>query len=123
MQDDHEGIDFTEPDDIERNAAVELRRAGAKWGKVLMWDAGIVFALYCAAKLSNWLTGFPASLKDTDHMLTLIFFGTLGICLFDVIASYIGSNFNDFRTRAKQINHRLTKIEDQLKSITEQINR
>jgi hypothetical protein len=111
MQDEDLEIDFTKPDDLEENTALEHNRAGARWGKTLTWGVGIGCALYGIAKLSNWLIDFPKSLKDTGGLIFTFVATLVGISLLSLIESLVNSIIREFRIRSRQINHRLREIE------------
>ena len=114
-----EEIDFAQSDDLEENTGMEQRRAGTLWGKVLMWSLGIGCALYFGAKLSNWLIGFPASLKGTEELISTIAATLLGMSFLSMIVAFIDSTVKEFRIRFRQIDHRLKQIEVQIESIRE----
>jgi len=123
MQEEDEAIDFTEPDDLEENTSLEQRQAGNAWGKMFMWEVGIGCVLYCGAKLSNWLIGFPASLKETGEVIFSIVGMLVAISILSVFVAFIDSTIKEFRIRSRQINHRLNKLKEQIESIAEQKTR
>jgi hypothetical protein len=116
-------IDFIEPDDLEENTGMEQRRAGNTWGKMFMWEVGIGCGLYFGLQLSNWLIGFPRSLKDAGGVIFSILGILIGISILSVIVAFIDSTIKEFRIRSRQMNHRLTEIEAKIESMTERINR
>lgn len=123
MQDEDETIDFTEPDDIEESTGADQRRAGNSWGKVFMWEVGIGCALHFGLQLSNWLIGFPRSLKDADGVIFTIVGILIGISFLSVLVAFIDSTIKEFRIRSRQIDHRLARIESQIESKTEHFDR
>jgi hypothetical protein len=110
MQDEDTEIDFTEPDALEENAGVEQRRARNLWGKVFMWSTGIGCVVYYGAKLSNWLIGFPASIKNAGDVIFSIVGAFIGISILSIIVSFIDSTIKEFRIRFRQMTHRLNGV-------------
>jgi len=123
MRNEDATTDFAEPDDLEENTCTEQRRAGTLWGKVFMWSCGTGCVLYYGAKLSHWLIGFPASLKEIEGWIFIPVFTMVGISLISGIDSSISATIKEFRIRSRRIDHRLTEIQAQIESMTERANR
>jgi hypothetical protein len=120
MQDE---FDFTEPDDLEENTALEQQRARNRWGIMIAWEVGIACVLYLGAKLSNWLIGFPASLKDAGRTISVMFISLFGMSILSMVGAFTDSVIKEFRIRSRQTNRRIDEIKAQIESIEDQISR
>jgi len=116
MHDEETEIDFTQPDDLEESTGLDVQRAGNRCRKVFLWSIAIGCTLYYGVKLSNWLIGFPASLKNLEGAI----FGPVALfCasgILNVFVTYLDSTMKEFRIRSRQTNHLLAQIKAQIES-------
>jgi len=103
------------PDNLGYTVDVEERKAGQRWGRILMWSFGIACALVLATDLSHWLIGFPSETRAAGIAMIAAAF-VIAAASWNLILHSRALRLKEFRARFRQIDRRLMKIESTIKS-------
>ena len=104
------------PDNLEYTVDVEERKAGKRWGRILMWSFGIACALVLVTDLSHWLFGFPSDTKRAAIVIIAAAAVAIASASWTLVLQSRALRLKEFRNRFRQIDRRLMKIESTIKS-------
>jgi len=115
-ENDPDDDDPSLPDNLEYTVDVEERKAGQRWGRILMWSFGIACALVLVTDLSHWLFGFPSDTKRAAIVIIAAAAVAIASASWTLVLQSRALRLKEFRNRFRQIDRRLMKIESTIKS-------